>query len=338
MDRLQRIYRLHRLLLGRRVPISHSALCEALECSRASVNRIIQEMRLHLNAPIEYDRASNGYFYAKTERPYELPGVWFSAPELHALLVAQHYLSRVQPGLLEGQLAPLKTRIEKLLQQAGSEDLTRRIRIIAIGNRSTPPRWFEKSASALFQRRVMRIEYKARSSDRVSVRDISPQRLIHYRDNWYLDAWCHSANALRSFSLDRIVEAEVTEMPAREIADDELERHFAGGYGIFAGEAGEVAVLRFLPERARWVAEEQWHPQQQSRFLDDGRYELSVPYSDPRELVMDILKYGADVEVVGPVELREGVKKLLEQAASQYQRGEAQAQVLSLPKTTMPTR
>jgi hypothetical protein len=32
-------------------------------------------------------------------------------------------------------------------------------------------------------------------------------------------------------------------------------------------------------------ADEQWHPQQAGRFLEDGRYELKVPYSDPRELI-----------------------------------------------------
>jgi len=55
--------------------------------------------------------------------------------------------------------------------------------------------------------------------------------------------------------------------------------------------------------RARWVADEQWHPRQTGRFLEGGRYELQVPYSDPCERVMDILKFGAEVEVVAPIEL-----------------------------------
>lgn len=56
-------------------------------------------------------------------------------------------------------------------------------------------------------------------------------------------------------------------------------------------------MLRFTPEQARWVADEHWHPQQQSRTLADGSYELSVPYSDSRELVMDILKHNPAVPV-----------------------------------------
>lgn len=71
-------------------------------------------------------------------------------------------------------------------------------------------------------------------------------------------------------------------------------------------------------KQSRWVADEQWHPQQAGRFLEDGRYELRVPYSDPRELVMDILKHGPDVEVMAPSELRAAVADRLRAASGQY--------------------
>jgi proteasome accessory factor C len=72
-----------------------------------------------------------------------------------------------------------------------------------------------------------------------------------------------------------------------------------------------TAVLRFTAERARWVANEEWHPEQRGEFLPDGRYQLSLPYADPRELIMDILKYGPDVEVVAPDSLRAAVAERL---------------------------
>ena len=87
MDRLQRIYKLHHAISSRRHPVAHEALQKELECSRATVNRIIQEMRLYFNAPIEYDREHNGYHYALADRKtFELPGLWFSETELYALL------------------------------------------------------------------------------------------------------------------------------------------------------------------------------------------------------------------------------------------------------------
>ena len=45
-----------------------------------------------------------------------------------------------------------------------------------------------------------------------------------------------------------------------------------------------------------WVANEQWHPEQRGETLEDGSFILEVPYSDDRELVMDIMKYGPDVD------------------------------------------
>jgi predicted DNA-binding transcriptional regulator YafY len=65
-------------------------------------------------------------------------------------------------------------------------------------------------------------------------------------------------------------------------------------------------------------ADEKWHPQQESAWLPDGRYELRIPYREPRELVMDIMRQGKNVEVVAPIELREQVRKELEQSLSQY--------------------
>ena len=126
---------------------------------------------------------------------------------------------------------------------------------------------------------------------------------------------------MRSFALERIAHAERLAARAVRIPERDLDRHFASAYGIFAGEPTGTAVLRFSPERARWVAEENWHPRQQGRFLPDGTYELRLPYGDPRELIMDILRHGATVEVVEPGALRTAVADELNRAASRYGSG-----------------
>lgn len=105
---------------------------------------------------------------------------------------------------------------------------------------------------------------------------------------------------------------------SQKISDTALNKELASSYGIFAGRPRAIAILRFTAKRARWVADETWHPGQQSRWLEDGRYELCIPYSDDRELVMDILKYGPDVEVIAPDSLRMTIKKLLGEAENQY--------------------
>lgn len=323
MDRLQRIYTLHRVISSRRHPVSRTTLEQELECSRATVKRIIQEMKLYFNAPLEYDRERNGYYYDTLDgQTFELPGVWFNAAELHALLATQQLLEQLQPGLLGSHLKPIKERVEKLLA-AGQHDggeIAKRVRILRMAGRDTPSAHFQIVAGALLQRKRIAIRYHGRSNDEETQREISPQRLTHYRDNWYLDAWCHQKNGLRSFAVDRLREAHALEERAKDIAENELDAHFASSYGIFAGAAKHTAVLRFTPERARWVAEEQWHPQQQSRTLEDGSYELQLPYSDPRELAMDVLKHGAEVEVIEPKSLRQSVREQLRGALERYEK------------------
>lgn len=280
MDRLQRIYMLHQVIAAHRLPVPLSVLQEKLECSRATVNRVIEEMRLHFNAPIEYDRQRNGYHYAPRDgQTFELPGLWFSETELYALLASQQLLAHVQPGLLDTLLKPVKERIEHILaaRHLGSEEISKRVRILRMTGRNVAPECFQAVAGALLQRYRLHISYHGRASDETSRREISPQRLIHYRDNWYLDAWCHTRNALRSFAVERIATAQVLPQRCRDVSEKRLDAHYTNSYGIFAGKPKHTAVLRFTPERARWVADEHWHPKQQSRLLEDGSHELRLP-------------------------------------------------------------
>ena len=113
---------------------------------------------------------------------------------------------------------------------------------------------------------------------------------------------------LRSFSLDAIRAAELVATRAREVPEAELDAVLASGYGIFSGRKVQWATLRFTPERARYVAVEEWHPKQRARWEKDGRYVLEVPFSSEKELVMDILKHGAEVQVLAPESLRKEVR------------------------------
>ncbi len=323
MDLIERIYRVYRLLRNARYPVPFSRIRRELEeCSRSTAVRTIERMRNHLHAPIDYDRGRNGYYLrASEDGPWELPGLWFNASELHALLAAQELLANVQPGLLEEALAPLKERIEQLLKSrgGGGREVARRVRLVRTAARRVEPEHFRTAAAALIARQRLRIVYHARGRDEVTRREVSPQRLIHYRDNWYLDAWDHGKRALRHFAVERIHEPRLLDERAKDIPEERLNRYFTESYGIFSGRPKRKALLRFTPERARWVADERWHPQQKGWF-EGEHYCLEIPYSDDRELVLDILKHGPEVEVLRPKSLRKKVLEQLLRAASQYRR------------------
>ncbi len=323
MDKFDRIYQLHDTLRDRRTPISRTDLMAKLECSEPTIYRVIHLMREELHAPITYNEALGGYYYERTAEggTYELPGLWFNERELQALLVFERLFESLEPGLLREHLQPLSKRIDQLLnsKRLGLTEATSRIRVLGMAARPTGE-WFQLLASATLQRHKLRLRYHGRTRDSITERTVSPQRIIHYRDNWYLDAWCELRKELRSFAVDRVKSAVETTDKAEDIAEAKLNEHYASSYGIFAGKANKMAVLRFSQERARWVADERWHPEQAGQYLVDGRYELRIPYRDERELVMEILRHGAEVEVMGPAGLRAEVEKRLRDALGLYEK------------------
>jgi len=309
VDRTERFYKIEHLLRERKV-VTRAQFLTALEVSPATFKRDLEYMRERLHAPIAWNADKGGYeFDGNGRRKVELPGLWFNPSEIHALLTMEALLGELQPGLLAAHVAPLKARLEMLLEEGQVEaaEVRKRVRMSPQAARRSPPSVFEAVAAATLRRRRLRIRYGARSTGEATDRVVSPQRLVLYRDNWYLEAWCHLRDGLRKFSVDAIADADLLDEKAKPVDVKTVERTFNSGYGVFSGDSVEWATLRFTPTRARWVAHERWHPLQRGQTEADGTYVLEVPFADPRELIMDILKYGADVEVLGPEKLRRDV-------------------------------
>src|SRR5688500_1166202 len=212
MERLERVYKIDQHLKERKV-VPFAALKDALEVSPATLKRDIEYMRERFNAPIEYVREDNGYRFGKPRSGprYELPGLWFNAAEVHALLTTLQLLTNLQPGLLDGQVEPLVERLRGILGSGDHswEEIVTRIRIFQPERREAKAAHFSTIAAALLKRSQLWIRHYNRKEDRETEREISPQRLVHYRDNWYVDGYCHLRNDLRSFAVDAIREAAV---------------------------------------------------------------------------------------------------------------------------------
>jgi predicted DNA-binding transcriptional regulator YafY len=298
--------------------LTRAALLAEFEISAATLKRDIAYLRDRLRAPVVYDRACGGWRLDRRAQPHGAAyamGLSLREDEIHALLAMQQMLADLAPGgLLRQQFAPLQQRLVRLLEKGLASppaDTARRIRVLAQAARRVPLPQFQAVAHALLARKRLRIVYRARADAETSERQVSPQRLVHYRDNWYCDAWCHRREGLRIFSVDAMAEVQVLDVPAQEMHDADLDDLLTRGYGIFAGRAVHRARLRFSAERSRWVAGECWHPDQRGRLGADGRWVLDVPYADPRELVMDILRHVPHVEVMWPQELADEVRQRL---------------------------
>ena len=319
-----RLYRIETLIRARG-SVTFADLLDELEVSPATLKRDLEYLRSRMGAPIEYDRDSNGYRFgnAYAGAKHELPGLWFDEAELYSLLMAQQLLAGLDSdGLLSRHLQPLLDRIHQLLGSGEGADaaqrLMKRVKIVSALRRPVPSRFFERVSAALLSRQRLQLRYLTRARREVSEREVSPQRLVHYRNTWYLDAWCHRVDAMRRFALDAIEQASVVDKPAREVSMKRVEAEMDAGYGIYAHGTRRWAVLVFDAQAAQWASREEWHPEQQGRALPDGRFELRLPYVDDTELVMDLLRQGEQVQVLEPPELVTAVRDRLAAALGLY--------------------
>lgn len=319
MAQTDRIYQ-YKSMFRRKRQLTKEEILDELEISEATFKRDLDKMRDFYNYDIVYDRFDNVYKLVNDQDTYELPGLVFSQKELLALLTIQNMITELEPSLLGPKLHPLKDRLSELLANEGldTKSLTQRVRAVHAGKRRIELKSFQLVAQGTLERKKLHIHHFNRNRNETTERDISPQQLVHYRDNWYVDAWCHKRENILSFSVDAITECELLEEKAKEVSQEEIKKLMQSGYGIFGGEVKNWAKLKFSAERARWVQFEEWHPDQKSTLHKDGTYTLEIPYSDERELIADILRFGGDVEVKEPLSLRQNVAAAIQSAAALY--------------------
>lgn len=323
MDGFDRIYDLHRLLKGRKTAISTQDICQKMECSRATFNRIKKHMVDFLGAPIEYDRQLKGYRYVEDlDGSFELPGLWFSQQELFALLLVRDLLESLGVGLLKQDIAPVERRINAMLANSGIKqpNFAQHFRLLGVATRKVESQIFTTVTDAIIQQHCLLIQYSKLDSGQPSERIISPQRLINYRNNWYLDAWCHRQADYRTFALEGVVKADASEVDFHAVAEATLDEYYQASYGIFAGQSIELATVEFAPQVANRIAREQWHPQQQGTWLDDGSYRLCLPINadQPQEFIMDVVKYFHCAKVIAPNWLQARVVSMLKETLAVY--------------------
>jgi len=263
VDRTERFYKIE-MLIRHRGCVSFAVLLEELAVSRATLKRDLEYLRSRMDAPIVYDRFANGYKFdaaqpgSRAQVQHELPGVWFSEREIHALLTMHQLIQGLdEGGMLARHLQPLLDKLHGMLGTSEREahELMKRVKIVTPARRPVGGRIFELAGGALMQRRRIEMTYYTRGRQSEGQRTVSPQRLVHYRNTWYLDAWCHKPDGLRRFALDAIRDGAMLELKAKDVAIKTVEAELDGGYGIFAGprQKTQWATLRFAPEAAQWV-------------------------------------------------------------------------------------
>ena len=319
MSEIDRLYSYKSLFLKRRI-ISQSEILSSLEISTATFKRDLTKLRDRLNLPIVYDRNLRGYRLDKERSVNGFSSVIFSKEEILVFSTIQYILTQFEPHLFNSTLKPLKAKIEFMLNDIGlsESEVISRIKFLYSRKRTLNYDVFEVMLSATFNRKKLSITY-IESQSKINIeRTISPQQLIYYKDNWYVDAWCHYRNDVRTFAIDAIQSCTIMNEQAKELNVAEIKKILRVDYGIFMGDDQQWAKIKINSNNASWVIREEWHPNQKIHLDRDGWLTLDVPYSDTREILAEILKLGNNAIVLAPLELKNSHMDALKQTLANY--------------------
>jgi predicted DNA-binding transcriptional regulator YafY len=141
-------------------------------------------------------------------------------------------------------------------------------------------------------------------------------KLINYQGRWYLLAWCRSKKDRRMFHLARMEKADLLEVGVEQSMDKD-DNWLQASFGIFKGPVTYQATVKFTGTAAEIIRHQYWHADQQLIQKKDHIL-LSLPVADDRELLMKVLQFGAQAEIIRPKRLRTKAKQEIKQMGIQY--------------------
>jgi len=293
-------------------------LARKFEIATKSAQRSIDYFRDRLQAPLEYESSRKGYFY--TDPTFQLPVIRISEEELLALLISRKLITEASAGSLADELGRVSNRLGSLLAanlpgRARPEDAFS-FRWKAIS--PIDPLTFKVVTSSLLQGKLLSFCYYSPTAADSTMRTVEPHHMVNYMGNWHLVAFCHLRNDWRDFVLGRMTLCSVDGAAFDFRPREEWLPCLRDTFGIFQNNDSFNVVLRFTPERSRWVKGEIWHEGESEEVLEDGSLVKAIPASHWAEIMMEILKHGSQVEVLEPRWLREKVVEELSAAVKNY--------------------
>jgi len=174
------------------------------------------------------------------------------------------------------------------------------------------------------ERRVVTIDYVPAQYDRgaaprrATVRPylLEPSLQTHAL---YLIGFDEERRAIRTFKVERIRTAALTPRTFEPPDPVATTSSLRAAWDIIADQPPVAVVLRFAPRVASRVLEATWHPTQTVAVDPDGSLRWRATVSGTIEIRLWILAWGADVEVLEPLSLREDVAATLQRALTRYE-------------------
>jgi len=301
--------RIHQAIHSGKFP-NASTLARELEVSTKSIQRDLEFMRDRLELPVEYDGSRFGYYY--TGEVTSFPTMQITEGELVALIIAEKALEQYRGTQFEKPLLSAIRKIEQSLPDTVSLNLTDIEQTISFRTRAEPIlnlEIFDALAKATAQRRQLELSYRKAGSRQNELRLVDPYHLANINGEWYLFAFDHAREDIRTFVPARVRSVKQTGKTFPHPEQFSLEKRLRDSFGVHSGVGEYDVILRFSTRVVDYVREKKWHESQQLRQLKGGGLELRLKLSSLVEIERWVLSWGGDAVVVKPRELAEAVKR-----------------------------
>jgi len=309
MSILERIYFFHAKVQSGQFPNTTNLINE-FEISQATAHRDIAYLRDRLLAPLEFNQKKNGFSYTRDD--FQLP--FEDSPAMTLVLGLLGNLAE-ETGLSElPELSEIKKRLQGVLFP-GKRDIGDLLYCEWVEKELISGKIFKVVLGALRDQKQLKLTYRD-SSGHISKRRVEPLKLINYQGRWYLLAWCRSKKGRRMFHLARMEHADLLDDEVEQSMDKD-DNWLQASFGIFKGPVRYRATIKFTGAAAKIIRHQHWHPDQ-DLIQKRNHILLSLPVADDRELLMKVLQFGAQAEIIRPKSLRTKAKQEIEHMRVRY--------------------
>jgi predicted DNA-binding transcriptional regulator YafY len=304
---IERILHIHRTIQSGRFPNANT-LGRELEVSAKSIHRDFIFMRDRLRLPLKYDELKFGYYYTHPVRTF--PTLLLTEGELFAMMVAEKAVQQYRGTAFEKPLLTAFKKMAASLPETVSLSLRDLDQTVSFRTSAEPivnVTIFDALAQATAQREQLRMVYR-KPGAKAEERLIDPYHLANINGEWFLFAYDHLRNDLRTFVPSRIQSVTPTGQKFERPQNFSVEQTLSGSFGVHSPEGRYDVVIRFDGEVADYIREKRWHASQKLRDLPRGGVEMKLKLSSLKEIERWVLGWAGHAVVMEPPELVDRVR------------------------------
>ena len=286
-----------------------------------TIKRDIEFLRDRYNAPVEYDKNRNGYYY--TDPTFMIQNVLLTEGDLFTVSTIMPLMEQYKNTPLENSFKNIMEKVSEMLPNqvnVNTSFLNEDISFISDPLPKIESEVFETIFKSIKLKQTIEFEYRSVAKTEYSNKKIDCYKVICQKGNWYVLGLSHNKNEVRIYALSRMQNVNLIEETFEIPQDFDLNNYVDLSFGIWNNKEEPVEYeLLFDSEINTYVLEREWHTNQTVEQNADGSVLLKFKSNQKQQVLSWVLSFGKAVKVLNPPELIEKVKEEIKKISKLYE-------------------